>query len=172
MQLLTSHASADWYTPAKYIEMVRAVLETIDCDPASDPIPQRWIKATTYYTPKDDGLKKQWFGSVFLNPPYGKHNGKSNQEVWSKYLEREYLSGNVTQAILLINSTHGYKWYEAIWLRWPCCCVRERIEFVTLENDQLVTYGPAKRGQTFVYFGQNYRRFIEVFQPIGRILLP
>lgn len=168
MQVLTSHATEEWYTPALYVDMAREVLGKIDLDPASNHTAQKWIQAERYYTEVDNGLAQPWCGKVWLNPPYGKTNGKSNQEVWSKKLEREYFR-DVTEAILLVNSTHGYKWYEELWLRWPVCCVRERIRFIKPDGTQ---GDQAKRGQTFVYFGNNYRQFIDVFAPIGRIVLP
>jgi hypothetical protein len=169
MQVLTSHATDEWYTPKYYVELARLVLGGIDLDPASNATAQAWIQATHYYTEADNGLLQHWRGRVFLNPPYGKTAGKSNMELWAKKLEHEYLTGNTTAAIMLINSTHGYAWYENLWTRWPVCLARERIRFVKPDGTQ---GDQAKRGQTFVYFGLDYRRFIEVFSPIGRVLLP
>lgn len=172
MQVLTSHTTAEWYTPPVYVDMARKVMGSIDLDPASNDLAQSWVKAGTYYTQAQDGLKRPWFGNVWLNPPYGKMNGKSGpscQDVWSDKLEHEYVEGNVAQAILLINSTHGYKWYENLWTRWPVCLVRDRIRFMKPDGTQ---GDQAKRGQTFVYFGTNHHRFHEVFQPLGRVLFP
>jgi hypothetical protein len=61
------------YTPAKYIEIARTVMGTIDVDPASCEMAQKIVKATTFFTVKDDGLNKEWIGNIWLNPPY--HRG-------------------------------------------------------------------------------------------------
>ncbi len=60
----------EWYTPADYIELARAVLGTIDLDPASSAKAQETVKASMYFTPEEDGLNQLWNGRVWLNPPY------------------------------------------------------------------------------------------------------
>ena len=180
MQVLTSHNSVEWYTPAYYVELVRDVLGSIDLDPASDVYGQSIVKANKYYDRFDDGLALPWYGNVFCNPPYGKSqaNNASNQAMWaSRAIDQFYMPDNdLKQAILLVNSTHGYSWYEELWRMFPVCCVQERIKFWYVNDDQqLVEGGQAKRGQTFVYIGRknyNYGRFIDVFSRIGRIILP
>lgn len=169
MQVLTSHKSQDWFTPKDFIEKVRQVLGSIDLDPATSQLPQTWIQATRYFTTQENGLAQVWKGKVFVNPPYGKTNGKSNQEVWSKKLIKHYENGEIEEAILLVNSTHGYKWYESLWTKYPVCLVRERIRFVKPDG---TVGGQAKRGQTFVYFGSNVKNFNRVFSSVGRVILP
>lgn len=168
MAILTSHNTAEWYTPPEYISLVVQVLGGIDLDPASDPLPQTWIQAGTYFTKEDDGLGKSWFGKVFLNPPYGKTAGKSNAEVWSQKLIKEYRSKNVEEAILLVNATNGYKWFEALWAEFPVCFTRDRIRFVKPDG---TVGGQAKRAQCFFYFGQDVYRFYNIFSGIGRVIL-
>jgi hypothetical protein len=58
------------YTPAKYIESARQVLGQIDLDPASNELAQQVVKAAQWYGEADNGLLKDWHGTVFLNPPY------------------------------------------------------------------------------------------------------
>lgn len=58
-------ATDEWYTPIEFIQ----ALGHFDCDPAS-PIDQKWKTADVMYTKKDDGLKQEWKGRVWLNPPY------------------------------------------------------------------------------------------------------
>jgi phage N-6-adenine-methyltransferase len=61
----------------------RAVAEfggfTLDpcCTPASALCP-------TFYTREDDGLAKPWYGSVFMNPPYGKTIGAWMRKAWEE----------------------------------------------------------------------------------------
>jgi DNA N-6-adenine-methyltransferase (Dam) len=61
----------EWFTPAEFLAVVRAALGTIDLDPASSDEAQQIVQATNYFTKEQDGLKKEWYGKVYLNPPYG-----------------------------------------------------------------------------------------------------
>jgi hypothetical protein len=164
MQVLVSRNSEEWYTPAEIIERVRTALGSITLDPASDPIPQAWVQAEHYFTLADDGLSKPWFGRVFLNPPY---NGSSGR--WAAKLIDEYRAGRVEQAIMLINSAHGYRWYENLWTSFPVCCLRDRLRFIKPNGE---TGGQAKKAQTLVYFGRDFERFARIFEDLGRILFP
>lgn len=57
----------EWLTPP---EIIRA-LGPFDLDPCS-PINRPWDTAKHHMTILDDGLKRDWTGRVWLNPPYGK----------------------------------------------------------------------------------------------------
>lgn len=162
MQTLTSQATVEWYTPPHIIDLARQVLGSIDLDPASADVPQTWIQATTYYTATTP-LCAPWVGQVWLNPPF------DDTPAWVLRLEREHIRGDVTAALLLVNSAPGYAWYEAMWRHWPVVCLRERLRFIRADG---TTGGQAKKGQTIAYFGQDVRRFIGVFGPLGRVFLP
>lgn len=164
MQVLVSRNTEEWYTPTEIVERVRAVLGKITLDPASDPVPQAWIQAERYFTQADDGLSKEWFGCVFLNPPYNGNSGR-----WAAKLIDEYRAGRVEQAIMLVNSAPGYKWYEDLWTSFLVCCLRDRLRFVKPNGE---TGGQAKKAQTLVYFGRGVERFARGFEDIGRILFP
>jgi len=43
-----------------------------DLDPASPVGGVSWVPALQYYTLEDDGLVQEFYGRVWLNPPYGK----------------------------------------------------------------------------------------------------
>lgn len=69
-----SHESArmgtdEWLTPPYIIES----LGEFDLDPCS-PVNRPWDTAKHHYNINDDGLSKDWFGRVWLNPPYGNQN--------------------------------------------------------------------------------------------------
>jgi phage N-6-adenine-methyltransferase len=164
MQVLVSRNTEEWYTPKEIVERVRSVLGSITLDPASDPLPQSWICAERYFSQADDGLSKTWSGRVFLNPPY---NGSSGR--WAAKLIDEYRAGRVEQAIMLINSAHGYKWYEDLWTSFPVCCLRDRLRFIKPTGE---TGGQAKKAQTLVYLGRKVARFARGFEDLGRILFP
>lgn len=60
----------EWYTPIEYVEAARSVLGGIDLDPATSETAQQKIKAGKFFTLADDGLKQEWQGRVWLNPPF------------------------------------------------------------------------------------------------------
>lgn len=66
----------EWLTPP---ELIRS-LGQFDLDPAS-PIHRPWPTARHHFTVLDDGLRQEWFGRVWLNPPYGSKTG-----AWMKRL--------------------------------------------------------------------------------------
>jgi hypothetical protein len=57
----------EWLTPPEIIKS----LGIFDLDPCS-PINRPWDTALNHFTMLDDGLLREWFGRVWLNPPYGK----------------------------------------------------------------------------------------------------
>lgn len=59
------------YSPDWAVEWARAAMGGIDLDPASCEEAQRTVRADHYYTAEDDGLTREWFGRVWLNPPWG-----------------------------------------------------------------------------------------------------
>lgn len=162
MSVLTSQVTVEWYTPPHIIEMARAVLGDIDLDPASNDVAQRWIQARAYYT-AETLLQAAWAGRIWLNPPF------DDTPTWVERLEREYMHGDVTAALLLVNSAPGYGWWERLWRNRPVCMLRERLRFYRADG---VPGGQAKKGQTIAYFGLDNHTFIQVFAPLGRIILP
>jgi len=164
-----SHNSLEYYTPQEYIEVAREVMGSIDTDPATCEAPQKWIKAKTFYTEIDDGLSKNWYGNVWLNPPYSKTNGQSNQEIWALKLLDEYKKGNVISGVLLVKAALGYNWFEKLWDILPVCFARERLSFV-LSNGS--NEGQSKQATAFFYIGKNIDGFKNQFSKFGRVILP
>ena len=66
----------DWLTPRYILE----ALGPFDLDPCS-PIDRPWDTAASHVTIVDNGLKREWVGRVWLNPPYG-----NQTEEWMKRL--------------------------------------------------------------------------------------
>lgn len=59
--------SVDYMTPPEIIQ----ALGTFDLDPAT-PVHRPWDTALHHFNRHHDGLKRDWFGRVWLNPPYGR----------------------------------------------------------------------------------------------------
>lgn len=65
----SGHKSVEWYTPAWIFDELAI---DFDLDPSSPHDMETAVPARTKYTIFDDGLKQEWHGRVWLNPPYGK----------------------------------------------------------------------------------------------------
>lgn len=164
----TLHSSEDneWYTPEEYVDAVWQVLGKIDLDPASCAYANETVEADNYFTAEEDGLSVPWSGRVFLNPPYGKEDGESNQARWSHYLIDQYDNVNVEEAILLVNATPGNRWWAPLW-RFPICFVARRIHFYNGDGQS----SQATHSNAFVYLGPNGIRFARTFKRFGPVVL-
>lgn len=60
-------ATDEWYTPKEIIDALGA----FDLDPCA-PVNPLWETADIMYNKNDNGLSKEWFGRVWLNPPYSR----------------------------------------------------------------------------------------------------
>ena len=151
------------YTPEKVISSVKEVLGDIDLDPASNLIAQDIVKARKYYTEKEDGLNKVWYGRVFLNPPY---KYPLIENFINKLIE-EYQIKNVISAILLTNNNTDTNWFhKASYVSSAICFTKGRINFY--KEDGTITQ--PTNGQTFFYFGRNREVFINVFSKQGMVV--
>ena len=63
----TQNSTDEWYTPKEILQ----ALGPFDLDPCA-PLAPLWNTAAVMYNKNDDGLSKQWFGRVWLNPPYSR----------------------------------------------------------------------------------------------------
>lgn len=61
----------EWLTPKELVD----TLGPFDLDPCYS-LPHPWETAPSFFTEEDDGLKQEWFGFVWCNPPYGEHTEK------------------------------------------------------------------------------------------------
>lgn len=157
-----SHKSDEWYTPAEYVEAARKVLGQIDLDPASSEVANKVVKAKKFFTKEDDGLAHEWYGKVWLNPPYGKETPK-----FVKKLVHEYESGKVEEAILLVSAgTTSNKWFAMLW-PYVLCFTDHRIQFYTVDGS---VCGRNTRGSVFVYLGKNNNKFAAEFSQFGAIV--
>jgi ParB family chromosome partitioning protein len=158
---MVSSNSNEWYTPAVYIAPVRATLGQIDLDPASCALANTVVKADRFYTEADDGLTKPWSGRVFLNPPYARLGPR-----FVKKLIAEYESGNVTEAVLLVNShCTDSRWFKPLFT-YPLCFTDHRSKFWNQDG----IGGAPTHGSVFVYFGTNADKFEEHFEQFGDVV--
>lgn len=87
MNIQHSSRADDWMTPVWVVDKVKAVLGSIDLDPASSPVANQRVNAAQFYTEEDNGLILPWMGTVYCNPPGGKLGNQSKTVLfWQKLL--------------------------------------------------------------------------------------
>jgi len=149
----------EWYTPKEYIEAARHVLGEIALDPASNPLANDIVQAATFYTAEDTGLDKDWFGTVWMNPPY--ESGLIGQFV--EKLCDSYASGSVTRAVVLVNNATETKWFQSL---------AEQSSAICFPKGRVKFWHPRKvavplQGQAILYLGPNTDEFARLFSQFG-----
>ena len=160
---LKESVHVEWYTPARYIDAAREVMGGIDLDPASNDQANETVRANTYFAQDDepDGLGQDWFGRVWLNPPYGKGSG-----LFTTKLVAEHAAGRVEAGVLLINA-YGFdsEWFQPLF-DGPLCFTDHRIQFVSPLRE---SGGPAN-GNVFAYLGPAPAAFAARFAEFGTVV--
>lgn len=90
----------EWLTPPRIIQS----LGHFDLDPCS-PIKRPWDTADVHYSKIDDGLSRDWFGRVWLNPPYGRET--------FRWMER--LADHKSGIALIFARTETRGFHDCIW---------------------------------------------------------
>ena len=97
-----SGGADEWLTPPEVV----AALGSFDLDPCSPGARRPWDTAAKHYSIEDDGLRQEWVGRVWLNPPYAHA---------AKWLHRLAEHGQGTA--LIFARTETRLWFEHVWPR-------------------------------------------------------
>ena len=146
----------EWYTPEKYIEAARTVMGTIDLDPASNEFANEVVKAGKYFDESTNGLEQEWFGNIWLNPPY-------SSALIPKFADK--LTGSkFDQAIVLVNNATETAWFRKMVDKASAIVFTTgRIKFRKRDG----THGTPLQGQAIMYFGTKPYMFLNVFKQFG-----
>ena len=152
----------EFYTPSHIIEIARACMGGIDLDPASCAIANETVKASTYYGTRQNGLKRPWFGRVWLNPPYGRFG-----PAFVRRAVDEFKLGRIEQVIIELHVNHiANGWFsDAMQVEHAICLMRNRIAHYSPVN----SISSAKTGSVLIGLGVDRERFEEFFGPLGKI---
>jgi len=159
-----SHNSGEneWYTPQPYIDAAKAVMGSIDLDPASSAKANEVVKAKSIFTAKDSGLKHPCKDTVWMNPPYA-------AELIGKFISKlvaEVEAERTTEAIVLVNNATETKWFaELASVSSALCFPSGRVKFWQASGK----IAQPLQGQCVAYIGSNVTRFALNFAPFGII---
>lgn len=171
--------SNEHYTPLWIVEKARLVMGSIDLDPASCELANSIVKANKFYSQQDKGLEKEWFGNVFLNPPGGKFNNKSNQALWLSSAVERYLSKEIEQLFFVSFNTESMRICGHLLNDLMLCIPKDRVRYLSE-----ITKGELKEGQwtknnkwsnsppnasALYYWGGNRKLFAETFEEFGYV---
>lgn len=133
----------EWYTP-KYI--IDALNYTIDLDPASSKNANSIIQANNYFTEHDNGLIQNWYGNVWLNPPYG-----NQVPIWLEKSLNEIKQNNINIIILLFSRTDT-NWFHNFAVKFDqICFIKGRISFIQAKT--MTTINPSGAGSILISSG-------------------
>lgn len=173
--------SPEWYTPSPFVEAAREVMGGIDLDPASREEANRIVKANAFLTAEEDGLKHDWFGRIFLNPPGGLVG-----DFWLHLLRQSTL-GNTKQAIWIGYSLEQLQTLQCVGAPWtplsfPMCVPNRRIAFIENEAKKaariakLLALGKTPNEKSspshanyITYLGDRKERFRDCFSRFGEV---
>jgi predicted nucleic acid-binding Zn ribbon protein len=159
------------YTPVPIVEAARLVMGGIDLDPASSAIANETVRATEYYTKEMNGLKRRWYGRVWMNHPYSSADNKK----WPWRLWDDYSHHHIEQACMICFASTSENWFR-IFYNYPICFISKRVQHI--KDGVKVGKSPTK-GSCVVYFGPNVERFYKYFngpiqgsEYIGYVMVP
>ncbi len=128
----TYNETKEWYTPVEIFRAIGLDYDLDPCSPGADVC--KWIPAQNHFTIQDNGLNKEWFSKVFMNPPYG-----SDTPAWLAKLAGH---GN---GIALVFSRTDTQWFHKYAVNADAICfIKGRIQFIDAPNALLYADGQYK----------------------------
>lgn len=147
------NTTVEWLTPPELVKK----LGEFDLDPCT-PLNPPFCHAKMNFTIEDDGLKKDWFGRVYLNPPYGKG--------MEKWLEKLKNHGNGIALIFARTETKCF--FEHIWNDADAVLfVKGRIKFYNILGEQAGTPGSPS---VFIAYGAQNATALEQSGIAGKFI--
>lgn len=123
-ELMFSSKTDMWETPQDLFDRLNEEYN-FECDVCA--IPEN-AKCKKYYTPEVDGLKQEWRGVCWCNPPYGREIGK--------WVEKAYVASTYCGAtvVMLLPARTDTKWFHDYCLKGKIEFLRGRLKFGSSKN--------------------------------------
>jgi phage N-6-adenine-methyltransferase len=97
-------SSDEFATPSFFWQPIADAVDGFDLDPAAGANDE--FRADVQYTKEDDGLAQDWFGKVWLNPPFS-----LKSEFLQKTIE-EIVAGRVDLVVVLLPVDTSTDWFH------------------------------------------------------------
>lgn len=101
----TKQETDEWSSPRELVEPLNDAIGGFDLDPCSGAEQSPFAADT--YTKSDDGLAQDWFGDVWVNPPY------SDMATWTEKAAAEVKRGSAETVVYLCKGDSSTKWWQA-----------------------------------------------------------
>ena len=108
-----------WATPQAFFDQVAAEHGPFDVDVCA--LPEN-AKAPVFFTPADDGLKQEWRGRCWMNPPYGRGIGD-----WMRKAYEPSQAG--AKVVCLVPARTDTAWWHDYAAKGAVTFIRGRLKF-------------------------------------------
>ncbi len=102
-KVLFSSESTDWETPDWFFDKVNDEF-SFNLDVCAN---KENTKTPNYLSKKANALTREWFGTCWMNPPYGRNVGE-----WMYYAMKQAMEGNCTAVCLVPSRTDTIWWWS------------------------------------------------------------
>lgn len=147
-----------WHTPPEIVDAAREVMGGIDLDPASSSTANKTVRASIYYTARDDGLSKPWVGRVWMNHPFSRDGNPK----WIGRLVSAYETGEIEQAICITYAAINAAWFQRL-LRYPRWIPSSRVDYIDPFAEPGDERTGAPKDSIVTYLGPDTDRFAQIF---------
>ena len=156
------------FTPIDYLDFYRDFMNGFDLDPFSCAIANQNVKASTFWTKRDNAFTQDWtpYLKKWINPPYSKG-------LIEKAVDWALKFRHIGETLLLVNSNTSSPWYKeatTLTARNGAFCFTDRIEFynsVRLEKQGKKSKN--SKGQTIFYYGDRWQEFADISRSLGAV---
>jgi hypothetical protein len=150
----SENTKIEWLTPPDLVKK----LGDFDLDPCC-PINAPFLHAKNNFTTLEDGLSQDWYGRVYLNPPYGR-----GMDLW---IEKLKLYGNGIALIFARTETKCF--FKHIWNDADALLfVKGRIKFYHVSGLQA---GSSGAPSVFIAYGKENVKALRNSGIEGRLLM-
>lgn len=120
---LMSSASDNWATPQAFFDELNSEFD-FELDVCADDLN---AKCKRYFTKEQDGLKQEWTGTVWMNPPYGREIAK-----WMSKAVQSWKSG--ATVVCLVPARTDTAWWHDYAIQGEIRFIRGRLKFGNSTN--------------------------------------